>query len=76
MLLSSAFIGHATFLIESPAGVTIATDYNGVVKPSVVPAHRHHEPGAFDPFHALSRAGDRVHVLTAGARTASRRGTN
>jgi L-ascorbate metabolism protein UlaG (beta-lactamase superfamily) len=31
------FIGHATFLIESPAGVTIATDYNDGVRPSVVP---------------------------------------
>ncbi len=31
------FIGHATFLIESPAGVTIATDYNDGVRPSIVP---------------------------------------
>lgn len=31
------FVGHATFLIESPAGVTIATDYNGEVKPKVIP---------------------------------------
>jgi L-ascorbate metabolism protein UlaG (beta-lactamase superfamily) len=36
-LVALTFIGHATFLIESPAGVTIATDYNGVVKPPVVP---------------------------------------
>jgi L-ascorbate metabolism protein UlaG (beta-lactamase superfamily) len=31
------FIGHATFLIESPEGVRIATDYNDYVKPAVVP---------------------------------------
>ena len=31
------FIGHATFLIESPEGVRIATDYNDYVKPPVVP---------------------------------------
>jgi L-ascorbate metabolism protein UlaG (beta-lactamase superfamily) len=31
------FIGHATFLIESPAAVTIATDYNDSVRPSIVP---------------------------------------
>jgi L-ascorbate metabolism protein UlaG (beta-lactamase superfamily) len=31
------FIGHATFLIESPAGVTIATDYNDGVRPPIVP---------------------------------------
>jgi L-ascorbate metabolism protein UlaG (beta-lactamase superfamily) len=31
------FIGHATFLIESPHGVKIATDYNDYVRPRVVP---------------------------------------
>jgi L-ascorbate metabolism protein UlaG (beta-lactamase superfamily) len=31
------YIGHSTFLIESPAGVTIATDYNDTERPSVVP---------------------------------------
>ncbi|MFH1554312.1 MAG: MBL fold metallo-hydrolase [Pseudomonadota bacterium] len=31
------FVGHSTFLIESPAGVTIATDYNDYVRPDIVP---------------------------------------
>jgi len=31
------YIGHSTFLIESPAGVTIATDYNDVERPAIVP---------------------------------------
>ena len=31
------FIGHATFLIESPQLVRIATDYNDYVRPPVVP---------------------------------------
>ncbi len=31
------FIGHATFLIESPQLVRIATDYNDMVKPPVIP---------------------------------------
>ena len=31
------FVGHATFLIESPGGVRIATDYNDYVRPPVVP---------------------------------------
>jgi L-ascorbate metabolism protein UlaG (beta-lactamase superfamily) len=31
------FIGHATFLIESPDRVRIATDYNDYVKPPVTP---------------------------------------
>jgi L-ascorbate metabolism protein UlaG (beta-lactamase superfamily) len=31
------FIGHATFLIESPAGVRIATDYNDYVRPKIIP---------------------------------------
>ncbi len=31
------YIGHSTFLIETPAGVRIATDYNDYVRPSVIP---------------------------------------
>lgn len=31
------FVGHATFLIESPGGVTIATDYNDYVRPPATP---------------------------------------
>ena len=31
------FVGHATFLIESPQLVRIATDYNDFVKPPLVP---------------------------------------
>jgi L-ascorbate metabolism protein UlaG (beta-lactamase superfamily) len=31
------FVGHSTFLITSPAGVTIATDYNGFAGAGVLP---------------------------------------
>jgi L-ascorbate metabolism protein UlaG (beta-lactamase superfamily) len=31
------YIGHSTFLLESPKLVRIATDYNDYVKPSVIP---------------------------------------
>jgi L-ascorbate metabolism protein UlaG (beta-lactamase superfamily) len=31
------FVGHATWLIESPGGIRIATDYNDYVRPPVVP---------------------------------------
>lgn len=31
------YIGHSTFLITSPGGVTIATDYNGIYRPPVTP---------------------------------------
>jgi L-ascorbate metabolism protein UlaG (beta-lactamase superfamily) len=31
------FIGHATFLIETPQGVRIATDYSDGTRPSVIP---------------------------------------
>jgi L-ascorbate metabolism protein UlaG (beta-lactamase superfamily) len=31
------YVGHSTFLIESPQLVRIATDYNGYVKPPVLP---------------------------------------
>jgi L-ascorbate metabolism protein UlaG (beta-lactamase superfamily) len=31
------YVGHSTFLIESPQGVRIATDYNDYVRPPVLP---------------------------------------
>jgi L-ascorbate metabolism protein UlaG (beta-lactamase superfamily) len=31
------FVGHATWLIESPGGVRIATDYNDFLRPPLVP---------------------------------------
>ncbi|MBX3512355.1 MAG: MBL fold metallo-hydrolase [Xanthobacteraceae bacterium] len=31
------FVGHSTFLIESPGGIKIATDYNDYVRPDAVP---------------------------------------
>lgn len=31
------FVGHATFLIESPAGAKAATDYNDYIRPRVLP---------------------------------------
>jgi L-ascorbate metabolism protein UlaG (beta-lactamase superfamily) len=50
------FIGHSTFYIETPAGVTIATDYNGYMLPPAVPmvatmnhAHSTHYTLAPDP---------------------------
>src|ERR671912_1202383 len=35
--VSLTFVGHATFLIESPGGVRAATDYNDYVRASEVP---------------------------------------
>lgn len=50
------FVGHATFLIESPKLVRVATDYNDYVKPTVIPdivtmnrAHSTHYTLAPDP---------------------------
>jgi L-ascorbate metabolism protein UlaG (beta-lactamase superfamily) len=31
------FVGHATFLIESPRGVSAATDYNDFIRPAAAP---------------------------------------
>jgi L-ascorbate metabolism protein UlaG (beta-lactamase superfamily) len=31
------FVGHSTFLIESPGGIRIATDYNDYVRPEATP---------------------------------------
>ena len=35
--LSLTFIGHATFLMETPAGLKVATDYNDYVRPADPP---------------------------------------
>ena len=35
-----SYAGHSTFMIESPGGVKIATDYNDYVKPRVLPRRR------------------------------------
>jgi len=35
--LHITYIGHSTFLIETPQGVSAATDYNGVHVPPYVP---------------------------------------
>ena len=50
------FVGHATWLIESPGGVTAATDLNDYVRPPVVPdiatmnrAHSTHYTNFPDP---------------------------
>lgn len=50
------FVGHATFLIESPQGISIVTDYNDYVRSPVVPdiatmniAHDSHYSRAPDP---------------------------
>src|SRR5262249_54587992 len=32
-----SYVGHSTFLLESPRGVKIATDFNDYVKPRVIP---------------------------------------
>jgi L-ascorbate metabolism protein UlaG (beta-lactamase superfamily) len=50
------FLGHASFLIESPQGVRIVTDYNGVIRAPVTPdivtmnnAHQTHYTDAVEP---------------------------
>ena len=50
------FVGHSTFLIETPQGVRIATDYNDYVRPTVIPdivtmnhAHSSHYTDHPDP---------------------------
>ena len=50
------FLGHASFLIESPGGVRIVTDYNGFNRPALTPdivtmnhAHPTHYTERLDP---------------------------
>ncbi|HEY8580998.1 MAG TPA: MBL fold metallo-hydrolase, partial [Beijerinckiaceae bacterium] len=35
--LALSFVGHATFLITTPAGLRVATDYNDYVRPNILP---------------------------------------
>ena len=35
--LALRFVGHATFVIETPAGLSVATDYNDYVRPQAPP---------------------------------------
>jgi hypothetical protein len=51
-----SYVGHSTFLLETPRGVRIATDYNDYVRPSVIPeivtmnrAHSTHYTNSPDP---------------------------
>ena len=51
-----SYVGHSTFLIETPKGVRIATDYNDYVRPAVIPeiatmnrAHSTHYTNNPDP---------------------------
>ena len=77
--VSLTFVGHATFLIESPGGVRVATDYNDYVRPTVVPdvatmnrAHSTHYSTRPDPNikHVLpgwnAAGGPARHDLTVG----------
>ena len=55
-----SYVGHSTFLIESPQGVKIATDYNDYVKPPVIPdiatmnhAHSTHYTDNPDPASSM-----------------------
>jgi L-ascorbate metabolism protein UlaG (beta-lactamase superfamily) len=74
------FVGHATFLIETPGGVRIATDYNDYLRPRTTPdiatmnkAHSTHNSRSPDPAirHVLpgwdtSGRGAAKHDLTVG----------
>ena len=74
------YVGHSTFLLESPRGMKIATDYNDYVKPRVLPdivtmnyAHSTHftdhpEPGIKHVLRGWGPSPDRParHDLNAG----------
>ena len=71
--LRVTYIGHSTFLIESPRLVRIATDYNDYVRPARAARHRHHEPRAFDAFHRLAGPGHQARAARLGTGSARRR---
>jgi L-ascorbate metabolism protein UlaG (beta-lactamase superfamily) len=54
--VSITFLGHASFLIESPGGVRIVTDYNDAIRAPVIPdivtmnnAHPTHYSDSVEP---------------------------
>jgi hypothetical protein len=54
--VSITFLGHASFLIESPAGVRVVTDYNDMIRAPITPdivtmnnAHPTHYSEAVEP---------------------------
>ena len=64
------YAGHSTYVIETPAGVRIATDFSGVYGadplPRVVTMNKAHRT----PLHRLSRSGHRIRAarLESGGR--------
>lgn len=55
-VVNLTFLGHASFLIETPGGVSIVTDYNGYIRPPSLPdivtmnhAHRTHYTDTPEP---------------------------
>ena len=62
-----SFLGHASFLIESPGGVAIVTDYNGFIKPRLHPRYRDDEPRPFHALHRFPRARDQVGAARLGS---------
>lgn len=73
------YIGHSTFFLQTPGGITIATDYNGWYKPPSLPtvvtmnkAHTSHytlspEPGIAHVLHGWSDDGAAAkHNVVAG----------
>ena len=67
------FVGHATFLIESPQLVRIATDYNDYVRPPVTPDIATMNHAHDDAFHAAIPIPPSNTCCMAGSPTRSRR---
>lgn len=56
------YIGHSTFVLESPKGVTVATDYNDYVRPAATPTIATMN-AAHDTHHSFSPDEKIKHVL-------------
>ncbi len=48
------YAGHSTYIIETPGGVTIATDFSGVYTAGKSPDVADDESRALDAFHTQS----------------------
>ncbi len=70
---ASAIIGHATFLIESPQLVRIATDYNDYVRPPMLPDIVTMNHAHYDALHGSVPTRRSSTCCAAGPATKSRR---
>ena len=68
------YVGHSTYYIDTPGGVRIGDRFQRLLPDRAAARRRHHEPRAFDAFHAVSRSQDQACAARLGREGAARAG--